>query len=102
MCSAPERASTSILKLSIQKSTRIGAFTTQRQHKYTVINVPTYVWVAHYTTSGRLGERLLSRASSSHSHGGGLPDPQRIAHVLSCIHSGSQNRVGMAEELKYL
>jgi hypothetical protein len=39
MCSAPDRASTSTLKLSIQKSTRVGAFTTQRQRRYTEINV---------------------------------------------------------------
>lgn len=39
MCSAPDRASTSTLKLSFQKSTRIGAFTTHPQCKYTGINV---------------------------------------------------------------
>jgi hypothetical protein len=39
MCSAPDRASTSTLKVSIQKSARIGAFTTQCQCMYTVVNV---------------------------------------------------------------
>ena len=39
MCSAPDRASTSTLKLSFQKSTRIGAFTTHPQCKYTVIDI---------------------------------------------------------------
>jgi hypothetical protein len=39
MCSAPDRASTSTLTLSFQKSTRIGAFTTHPQCKYRVISV---------------------------------------------------------------
>lgn len=39
MCSAPDCASTSTLKLSFQKSTRIGAFTAHPQCKCTTIDV---------------------------------------------------------------
>jgi hypothetical protein len=39
MCNAPDRASTNTLKLSFQKSTRIGAFTRHPQCKYNVTKV---------------------------------------------------------------
>jgi hypothetical protein len=103
MCSAPDRASTSTLKLSFQKSTRIGAFTTYPQCKYTVINVfrLTNGWHAIQHLGDKASAFFLEPLLLNLAAEGFL-----ILDILrSCCLSFKVNhrkRVGTAEALKYL
>jgi hypothetical protein len=103
MCSAPDRASTSTLKLSFQKSTRIGAFTTHPQCKYKVINVfrLTNGWHAIQHLGDKATAFFLEPLLLNLAAEGFL-----ILNILRpcCLSSevNHRNRVGTAEALKYL
>ena len=103
MCSAPDRASTSTWKLSFQKSTRIGAFTTYPQCKYTGINVSrlTNGWHAVQHLRDKAAAFFLEPLLLNLSTEGFL-----ILNILRpcCLSSkvNHSNRVGTTEALKYL
>ena len=103
MCSAPDRASTSTLKLSFQKSTRIGAFTTHSQCKNTISNVSrlTNVWHAIHHLGDKASALFLEPFLLNLAAAGFL-----IFNILRpcCLSSkvNHRNRVGTTEALKYL